>query len=223
MSKFSFDTKKLSSLIPFTLRKKRLTALLEIILKPVQNIFDSFEIFRGIKKQQLDNTGQVFSIIKLIKNNYKDDKCYITDGECLEETFVAYDGNENLANYQIDIPYDGKTDTPIRFLYAGTSKIAQNDFIIHLHSSSHGNIDESELCTLIDECKIAGKKYNIVYDGVVTDALDHLWIDPICVQQVILEDAYNFQWGEPVCIQWDVTWRFGWQEPICIQKNDMLF
>lgn len=204
-------------------QEPRIKHLLTVLLRPLEYLHRLFIQFKDKIQNHWKYSGQVFSLQKAIIEYCDNDRCYITDGEYIEETFVPYDGIGNLSSYQLDVPYNDEAGYTNKYLHTGTSQIIQNDFIVHLPSEMYGNIDESELRTLIDEYKIAGKKYSIVYDGVTTDTLDHLWIDPICVQQVILEDAYNFQWGEPVCIQRDVTWRFGWQEPICIQKNDILF
>ena len=105
----------------------------------------------------------MFSLQKAIREYCDNNACNITDGEYLKEFFIPYNNDERLANYQVEVPYDGTVEPQVNVLYAGFSQIEQSDFIVYLPAILEGEIDEVGLRTLIDSYKIAGKFYKIVY------------------------------------------------------------
>ena len=164
MNRYRLNIEVLCSMVPFALRKVRLLSLLQVLVYPISAIHRSFLNFCKEKNKRLNYTGQVFSLAKAVNEYCENEKCFITDGEYLEETMLPYDGAGELANHQVHIPFNNRTEPQVYVLYEGFSHVAQNDFIVHLPAELNGKIDESGLRTIIDEYKIAGKMYNIVYN-----------------------------------------------------------
>lgn len=163
MSKYFFCIKGFYTFIPAIFRKHKLEELIDILLRPLKKLYDSFVEFKEKTASCWKYSGQVFSLQKAIREYCDDKGCYISDGTYLEEFFVPYDNDERLANYQVDVPYDGSVEPQVNVLYVGFSQTEQSDFIVYLPAQLKDNIDEVGLRTLIDTYKIAGKFYNIVY------------------------------------------------------------
>ena len=163
MSKYNFNIAGFFNLIPTVLRKVRVISLLNVLLRPLKHLHGLFIEFKDKIQNQWKYSGQAFSLQKAIREYCDNKECYITDGEYLKEFFVPYDGKEGLANYQVEVPYDGTVEPQVNVLYAGFSQIEQSDFIVYLPARLEGKIDEVGLRTLIDSYKIAGKFYKIVY------------------------------------------------------------
>lgn len=164
MNRYRFDIRGFFSHIPVILRKSKITTLLHILLRPLKYTHDGFMDLRNAMEKRWQYTGQVFGLQKTIREYCNDNDCRISDGEYLEEFFVPYDGNERLANYQVDAPYDDTVELQVNVLYAGFLQIEQSDFIVHLPVTLENAIDEAGLRALIDSYKIAGKFYKIVYE-----------------------------------------------------------
>lgn len=163
MSKYNFNIGGFFNLIPTILRKARLISLLTVLLRPLEYLHGLFIGFKDKIQNHWKYSGQVFSLQKAIREYCDNNECNITDGEYLKEFFVPYNNDERLANYQVEVPYDGTVEPQVNVLYAGFSQIEQSDFIVYLPARLKGEIDEVGLRTLIDSYKIAGKFYKIVY------------------------------------------------------------
>lgn len=226
MSRYSFDVEELMNHLPsiMIMRWKmdsRLHALLSVLLLPFIYINKKFLSYQQDKTYRLDHNGQVYSLEKIIREHCGNRKCRITDGEYVDETMIPYHGNDVLANYQVDVPYDGDVDSQVNVMYSGFGQIAQNDFIVHLPKELYGKVDESALKAKIDEYKIAGKSYDIIYDDVIVETYGFRWMDPICVQSEIVNEIHNFRWTDPICVQAEnLPLRFRWMDPICVQKEN---
>lgn len=168
MSRYSFDIRDCLNLLPSAIRKGRLHTLLALMLAPVVYIYKMLRNYRDEKTYRLEHNGQVYSLEKIIREHCNNNKCYIEDGEYVAETMVPYDGKDSLANYQVDIPYDGDANHQVSVMYAGFGQIQQNDFIVCLPQELQGNIDEAGLRSKIDEYKVAGKLYSIVYKKIIS-------------------------------------------------------
>jgi hypothetical protein len=228
MSKYSLDTDRLLTLLPLSLRQLRLMVLIRALLSPVQWLHTAFTTFRTSKEYRLDHTGQVFSLEQVICDFCDNDGCYITDGELRNEIFVPYSGIADLMNYQMLLPYDGEVEDPVCIHYEGDGFEQYADFIVHLPAALYGNIDEASLCALIDEYKLAGKFYSILYDDIVHEVYSYEWTNEICVQQLAFEIPYAFEWSREVCIRQLVeVYSFGWSIEACVriqeQETDYTF
>lgn len=161
MNKYSFDIRDCSNLLPPVIRKGRLHRLLTILLLPGTYIHKMCLSYQYEKTYRLDHNGQVYSLEKIIREHCRSNECYITDGEYVDETMVPYDAKGDLVYYQVYMPYFDSNE--VKVPYVGFGQIQNNDFIVRLPEKLQGNIDEIRLRTLIDEYKIAGKDYTIVY------------------------------------------------------------
>lgn len=221
MSKYSFDVRDCQNLLPPAIRKGMLHTLVTFILTPVVYIYRMFLNFQYGKTYRLEHNGQVYSLERIIREHCNDNDCHITDGEYVDETMVPYDGKESLANYQVQIPYDGDVNPQVNVMYAGFGQITQDDFIVHLPKDLYGNIDETGLRAKIDGYKLAGKTYAIKYDDVIIETYGFGWSEPFCVQEETVSDIHNFRWTDPVCVQVEnLPLRFRWADPICAQKEN---
>ena len=164
MNRYGFQLEKFLSLIPGILRKNRLKSLLQSLLIPLKPLYDMFMSFRKDKTYRLEHSGQVFSLQDIIKNYCDDERCYITDGIYVDDVSVPYNGAESLANYQIGVPYDGNAEPQVQVMYRGLEDVMQSDFIVHLPEELRDEINNTGLIALIDEYKLAGKYYRIIYE-----------------------------------------------------------
>lgn len=221
MSRYSFNIMDYKDFLPTVVGNYKIETLLMHLLYPARFIYEMFVVFLKEKTYRLDHNGQVYSLEKIVREHCVNKECHITDGEYVDETMVPYDGKENLANYQVQIPYDGDMSPQVNVMYAGFGQIAQSDFIVHLPKELYGKIDETNLRAKIDEYKIAGKSYDIIYDDVIVETYGFRWMDPICVQSEIVNEIHNFRWTDPICVQAEnLPLRFRWMDPICVQKEN---
>ncbi len=163
-NKYNFNIAGFFSLIPAMLRKARLIPLLMVLLRPLEYLHGLFIEFKDKIQNRWKYSGQVFSLQKAIREYCDNDDCYITDGDYLEELFVPYDGDESLTNYQIGVPYDGNAEPQVQVMYRGLKDVTQSDFVVHLPEELRDEIDNTGLIALIDEYKLAGKHYRIIYE-----------------------------------------------------------
>lgn len=165
MNRYRFDIREILFLVPSLLQKDKLQMLLHKLLIPLSRMHSSFCKYMNSKRSGFEYSGRVYDLQRYVKEFCDNDGCYISDGGYKEEVFVPYNGTENLANYNVGIPYDNNVDPQVNILYAGYGQIAQTDFVIHLPKELRGNIDERKLRSEIDKYKIAGKFYTIVYES----------------------------------------------------------
>lgn len=219
MSRYSLSTERLLSLIPTPLRSDSLIRLLMRLLVPVSYVHMLFTLYREKKEYRLSHTGQVFSLTQVICEFCGNDGCYITDGSYIDEVMVPYDGDGELANFQIWIPADASVTPAVTVPYTGMSQTEQSDFIVHLPAEQYGQTDDSSLRALINEYKLAGKMYGIVYDGVDVERYSFEWGGDVCVKaEEPAQDSYNFEWSGDVCVL-DATFGFAWSDPLCVRRE----
>ena len=165
MSKYNFNISTFHELLPSVMKDRvRLVGLTDILLSPLRRSYSEFLEYMSEKTYRLEHTGQVYSLERLIRDHCGDEGCRITDGKYVDETMVPYDGSESLANYQVDVPYDGGVEPQVAVAYAGYGQAEMADFIVHLPGSLSGAVDEAQLRSLIDGYKVAGKSYSITYE-----------------------------------------------------------
>lgn len=217
MSRYSLSTERLLSLIPTPLRSDSLVRLLMRLLAPVSYIHMLFTLFRKKKEYRLAHTGQMLSLTQVVCEFCANDRCYITDGSYISEVMVSYDGGGDLVNYQTQIPSDMSVTPTVMVPYSGVMQTAQNDFVVHLPHELHGVIDENALRALINEYKIAGKFYGIIYDDVTVELYSFAWTNHVCqqVEQPVAE-SFSYSWSGPVCAL-DATYSYAWSGGVCVK------
>lgn len=221
MSRYDLNISRLLSLLPHALRKTDLVLTVNALLVPVTELHMNFSLFRQKKEYRLQHSGQVFSLEQVICDFTGNGGCYITDGELDSELLVPYDGNSSLANYQIAMPHDGSVTPQLSIKYEGLGFSSYADFIIHLPMELYGTVDEAALCATVDEYKLAGKFYRIVYDDVVIPAYSFLWSTEVCAEEDVPIYTYNFAWSDEICKQVQhYDYDFKWTVEICTQINE---
>ena len=233
MSKYSLSIERLLSLLPVSLRKANNVSLASCLLNPVSYLHMMFTLYREKKEYRLAHNGQVFSLTKVICDYCGNDGCYITDGTYIEEVFLPTNAEGELIHHQVSFPTDGSVSPQVWVPSGGMSQIQQADFIVHLPSSLFGNIDEAGLRSLIDEYKLAGKQYTIVYDDVDIEHYEYAWTNDVCALEpepvvevynyewtnliCVLEESYSYRWTNLVCVR-DYDYTFAWSNAICAKK-----
>ncbi|MCQ2319444.1 MAG: hypothetical protein MJZ90_11090 [Bacteroidales bacterium] len=218
MSKYDFSSDGLLSLVPMALRKPVMIRFLKCLLIPVTYMHELFLAFKEKKEYRLAHSGQVYALTQVVCDFCRDNGCYITDGSYIDEVMLPYDGSNELIHYQIMLPYDGEVTPRLIVPYSGFGQLSQADFIIHLPTQlAEVHTDIAALRQLINEYKLAGKFYDIVFDGVVTETYDFQWSEEVCVKaEEQVPEAYGFEWGDGVCVL-AATYTFAWSEGVCVQ------
>lgn len=164
MNKYSLSTERLLTLVPMSLRQPNIIRFVLCLLAPVTYMHFLFTRYMQKKQYRLQHNGQVFSLTKIICDYCGSDGCYITDGTYIEEVFLPTNAEGELVHHQISFPTDGSGSTQVLVPSEGLSQAQQSDFTVHLPNLLYGNINEDALRALIDEYKLAGKQYVIIYD-----------------------------------------------------------
>jgi len=217
MSRYSLTIGRMLSLVPTAMRKPNLLGFMGCVLAPVAYVHALFTAYRQGKEYRLAHTGQVYSLSQVVRDFCDDDGCHITDGTYIEEVPVPYDAEGELANYQVWVPCDGGVPPAVIVPSVGLGAVAQDDFIVHLTQELYGEVDEDSLRAVIDEYKLAGKFYGIVYDGIVVETYSFAWTNHVCqlVEQPAAE-TFAYSWDGPVCVQVP-GYSYGWSNPVCVQ------
>ena len=217
MSRYSLSTERLLSLIPTPLRSDSLVRLMMRLLTPVSYIHMLFTLFREKKEYRLAHTSQVFSLTQVICEFCGNNGCYIADGDYIDEVMIPHSGSGELVNYQAEIPSDVSVTPAVTVPYNGLMQTAQNDFVVHLPQELYGSVNESALRTLINEYKLAGKFYGIVYDDVTVEPYSFAWTNHVCqqVEQPVVE-SFSYSWSGPVCAL-DATYSYVWSGGVCVK------
>ena len=166
MDRYSFDTDKLASLIPVVMRGDGMLRLMRCILSPLKALYLEYTAYREDMTYRLDHTGQVSSLEEVIRSYCDDERCYITDGEYVNDVMVPYDESEELIHYQVGLPYDEDVTPSLAIPYKGLGQMTQNDFVVHLPRHAEDSVNTDELKSLIDTYRMAGKSYTINFDIV---------------------------------------------------------
>lgn len=219
MNRYSLSTERLLSLIPISLRSGNLVWLMKRLLAPLSYIHMLFTLYRRRKEYRLAHSSQVFSLTQVICEFCGDDGCFIAAGDYITEVMIPYNGGGDLANYQTEIPSDQSVTPAVTVPYSGMMQTAQNDFVVHLPQELHGAVDESALRALINEYKLAGKFYAIIYDDVTVETYSFAWTNYVCQQvKQPVPETYSYSWGNPVCVL-DEIYTFAWNGLVCVKRE----
>lgn len=223
MSKYSLSTERLLSLVPISLRKTNLMCLLRCLLNPVSYLHMEFTIFREKKEYRLSHTGQVYSLTQVVCDYCGDDRCTITDGTYIEEVFVPSNAQGELINFQVSFPSDNAVEQQVWVPSEGMSHVQQADFKVCLPQSLYGAVDELGLRAIIDEYKLAGKQYVIVYENMTVEYYSFEWSNGVCALELEpVVETYNFEWKRLICVL-DKTYDFAWSNLVCVRDCDYTF
>lgn len=150
---YNFDVQRFGWLmLPPLLRKKRLGAILSILLLPLVYLMTQFVRLRQESRRRLRGTGQVASLADTLIDAYglSGGDIYITD--LAPDIVFVYFASEAEVNRTLD--------KPITLQYADEGRI-DPDFVVHVPDILQG--EEAEIRRIIDYYRPAGRTYTIQF------------------------------------------------------------
>jgi len=150
-------------LIPNLIRKTKLIALLTVLFYPFVLIFDKFKAFREFALLQINCTGQVIYLERLLNIIFGDgiNDITITDGSFTIPFFLA---NKNEGYIPIYVNNRGELFDTIYF----RNKVEYNedvDFIVNIPATLYNYLLQNNLLdrlkAIVERYKIAGKTFII--------------------------------------------------------------
>ena len=147
-------------LLPPVLRKKRLFALLAVLLRPFHDLLQAFKEFRKNSLERLDINGQVAYIEKALNGRFLLEyrEIYLTDTvDTISQGSLLYpQEEETMAVY-------GNGDSIVTYLKSTGEGKQEADFIVNVPSFLSQHVDEIK--TIVEYNKPAGRSYEIkIYD-----------------------------------------------------------
>lgn len=223
MSKYSLDIERLLSLLPVALRNRRLVMFMRCVNIPLGTLHLMFTQYRQKKEYRLLHNGQVFSLKQVVCDYCGNNGCYITDGTYINEILLPTNAQGELINHQVSVPSDNSGTPQVWVPSKGLSQVEQADFIVHLPQSLYGTIDERELRAIIDDYKLAGKQYSIVYEDVTVTHHSFSWTNDVCALELEpVVETYNFEWRRLVCVL-EENYEFEWKNIVCVKDCEHTF
>lgn len=138
------------------LRKPIMQAWLEALFVPLENLHSEFLDFVEAKRYEMDFTGQVISIERLLNNEFDNGlrRIYISDGNRAE--VFLFKGDKPLGEEAFF--FKGTEGIGEKFVFKGVSNLLY-DFVVNVPASLA--YDSVKMNTLINKYRQAGKKYII--------------------------------------------------------------
>ena len=163
MSAFTSQNIALQVLPAMLRNAPRLCALLKALCEPLRYIDTQLADYFNERRYRLCHTGQVFSIENVLNDMFDsgERRIYLTDGDNLTDNLMPYDTQGFLANYSLNIPYDGDVQPQLSLKHTYTNEC---DFIVHVPEELEDS--EEAMKAVIDEYRIAGKRYKIVFENL---------------------------------------------------------
>ncbi|MDD4141599.1 MAG: hypothetical protein PHR20_02235 [Bacteroidales bacterium] len=160
--------------------------LLACVLAPLSRLYAEFGTYRTHKLYRIAHNGQVVLLEKAINEYYfaiydmEDPTIYIEDPTTISEVLIPYDGE--ISEFQTLITYDGNNllASIVTLLTYSSEDTSINLFEVHLpvDFGPDNNATLSapailynnagglpSLISLLETYKLAGKRYNIIYDN----------------------------------------------------------
>lgn len=158
---YNFDIYKWGLLLlPPVLRRKRLYALLTVLLKPLYDVLQRFNDFREDSIQRMNINGQVIYIEKALNDRFMLEyhEIYITDAtDALEASSLLYPESD------VTMKVYGAESDSASYIYGAYEVRTGINFIVNIPSFLSGYVDEIK--TIIEYNKPAGRSYKInMYD-----------------------------------------------------------
>lgn len=161
---YNIDFSKLiSDLLPAFLRKNRMIAWLEVLLTPLQTLYNAFLSYRSSTAYSINFTGQVLSLEYLLNDTFFGNGTYkliyITDGERREPVYV-FQQLENIPAYFHNV---GEVYDPV-YLY-NSDEPTGYDFVVWVPGAFNFPPDKplEYLIGLVNKHKAAGFQFEIKY------------------------------------------------------------
>ncbi len=146
-------------LLPTVLRQPKMIGWLSVLLSPADTKHSEFVSFVADKRYQLDFTGQVISLERLLNDAFDNTlrRIYIGDGN-RQEVFIFNGEGTFVQNNETYFFKDATTETEA-FVFNGENNTLLYDFVVNLPATLL--YDTSKLNSMIKRYKLAGKKYSI--------------------------------------------------------------
>ncbi len=148
-------------LIPSLIKKPRLTALLVVLFFPFKLIWDKFTTFRKFTQLQLNCTGQVIYLERLLNLMFNNGNSGITivDGSF---TIRFYLSNKN-EGFEAVYFTNKSEDIEAIYLQNKSDFFYDFDFLVQIPTSINlTELDKNRLIAIVQKYAIAGKTFNII-------------------------------------------------------------
>jgi len=156
MKVFKIDFKKLAQwMLPFSLRRDGVSALLYAMTAPVRVLYDEFMRNRAANIYRLRITPQVCYLEKFLSDRYdfSERRIRIVDGVHIVPLYIHLEAEKRPLYI-----YAEAEGSPLS-LYCENEILGGTDFIIRLPAGLKYN--ENQMKGEVDSYKLAGKKYRI--------------------------------------------------------------
>jgi hypothetical protein len=155
---YKVDFNKLVSwLLPLRLFKPKLFALCKALVSPLSTLHADFIVYRLQKKYELEITGQVCKLERLLNDKFDADlrRIYITDGEKSKRKYV-YSKNELAAKHI----YKDDENKPLYIYQQSEIATTTYHFIVNVPLGLSYNADV--FVSILSQFKMPSKKFKIV-------------------------------------------------------------
>lgn len=143
-------------LTPAILRRGILICIYRAIAEVIKGIHERYENFKADVELKLSYSGQVYSLVKLIKDRTSI-LCEIIDMN-ESKSILLYRENDKGEVEQVIL-----TEKYAEYLIykEGVSELVGNGFAVIISKSDSEYVNK--VCELIDKYKLAGKRYKVIY------------------------------------------------------------
>ncbi|MBE6298707.1 MAG: hypothetical protein E7083_00045 [Bacteroidales bacterium] len=143
-------------LTPAILRRGILICIYRAIAEAIKGLHERYENFKADVELKLSYSGQVYSLVKLIKDKTSI-LCEIIDMN-ESKAILLYRENDNGEVEQVILT---EKDAEYLIYKEGVSELVGNGFAVIISKSDSEYVNK--VCELIDKYKLAGKRYKVIY------------------------------------------------------------
>lgn len=147
-------------ILPMDLRKPKMVAWVNSMLKPVKNLHTKFINYRRKTVYKIDHTSQVFSLEKMLNDEFdqQERRIYIVDG-VYRSALYFYNPEENAPIHF----YNPEEDQNQYFYNPEELQNLDVDFVVVL-PQSFNRAEELRLRSHVDFYRLPDKTYEIIYE-----------------------------------------------------------
>lgn len=147
-------------LTPAILRRGIYLCICRAIAEAIRDIHDRYENFRDDVELRLCYSGQVYSLVKLIKDKIAI-TCEIIDMN-ESKAILLYQENDNGEVEQVILT---EKDAEYLIYKEGLSELSGNGFAVIVPNTTTED-EVAKICSYINKYKLAGKRYTIIYKTI---------------------------------------------------------
>ncbi len=144
-------------MIPRKLRKSNFLYLMTSCYKPLNAIYEEFNLYFNTKKYELTFNGQVIYLKHILNNRFDETlrRIEIEDTVLINDIRLFNKSEENEITYI----YNTSEENPL-YIYQNSEYLGESSFTVVLPDGLEYNL--AEMKSIINAYKIAGKLYKIV-------------------------------------------------------------